>query len=181
MVLQHFRKSGRHAPAKGGTDAFLRLQEVADTSDVTAVEDEDPVVELDTLLGRADFVSVHVPLSDRTRHLIGERELRRMKPRAVRINTSYGPVIHEGALVRALTEGWIAATGLDVLETEPPPADHPLLRLDNVVLTPHIASYSDVFRERFWGESVRTLIETAKTGRPLWVVNADAARRPTAD
>jgi D-3-phosphoglycerate dehydrogenase len=135
-------------------------------------------VELDDLLGRADFVSVHVPLSDRTRHLIGERELRRMKPRAVLINTSRGPVIDEAALVRALSEGWIAAAGLDVLETEPPPADHPLVRMDNVVLTPHIASYSDVFRERFWGESVRTLIETARTGRPLWVVNADAARHP---
>lgn len=134
--------------------------------------------ELDDLLGRADFVSVHVPLSDRTRHLIGERELRRMRPRAVLVNTSRGPVIDEAALVRALSEGWIAAAGLDVLETEPPPADHPLLRLDNVVLTPHIASYSDVFRERFWGDSVRTLIATAKTGRPLWVVNPDARPRP---
>jgi D-3-phosphoglycerate dehydrogenase len=129
-------------------------------------------VELDDLLGRADFVSVHVPLSDRTRHLIGERELRRMKPRAVLVNTSRGPVIDEAALVRALSEGWIAGAGLDVLETEPPPAGHPLLRLENVVLTPHIASYSDVFHERFWGDSVRTLIEASKGGLPLWVVNA---------
>jgi phosphoglycerate dehydrogenase-like enzyme len=129
-------------------------------------------VDLDDLLGRADFVSLHVPLSDRTRHLIGERALRRMQPRAVLINTSRGPVIDEAALVRALSEGWIAAAGLDVLATEPPAPDHPLFRLDNVVLTPHIASYSDVFHERFWSESVRTLIEMAKGGRPLWVVNA---------
>ena len=66
-----------------------------------------------------------------------------MQPRAVLINTSRGPVIDEVALIRALKEGWIAAAGLDVLEQEPPRVDNPLLQLDNVVLTPHIAGYSD--------------------------------------
>lgn len=132
---------------------------------------------LDDLLRRADFVSVHVPLLETTRHLIGERELRLMKPRAVLVNTARGPIIHEQALVRALEQGWIAAAGLDVLEQEPPAPDHPLLRMDNVVLTPHIASYSDEFAPNFWADSVRTLIEMAAGRQPLWSVNQ--ARLPS--
>jgi D-3-phosphoglycerate dehydrogenase len=130
-------------------------------------------VDADDVLARADFVSIHVPLSARTHHLIGERELRLMKPKAVLINTARGALIDEAALVRALDERWIAAAGLDVFETEPLPGDHPLLRLDNVVVTPHIASYSDVFHERFWRQSVDTVIELARGRRPLWVVNPE--------
>ena len=127
----------------------------------------------DELLDRSDFVSVHVPLLETSRHLIGERELRRMRPRAVLINTSRGAVIDQQALVRALTQGWIAAAGLDVLETEPPEPNDPLLFLDNVVLTPHIAGYSDIFRDAFWAHSVKTLIALAENGRPIWVVNRE--------
>ena len=133
---------------------------------------------LEDLLGRSDFVSIHVPLAEGTRHLIGERELRRMKPQAILINTARGPIVDEAALVRALREGWIAAAGLDVLESEPIAADHPLLKLDNVVLTPHIASYSDRFVEAFWSHSVRTLVEMAQGRPPLWCVNPPAARPP---
>ena len=134
-------------------------------------------VSLDELLGRSDFVSVHVPLSPATRHLIGERELGLMRPRAVVINTSRGEIIDQRALVAALAGRRIAAAGLDVLEGEPPAPDDPILGLDNVVLTPHIASYSDVFRENFWSHSIRTLIAMAETGRPIWVVNPDVVPR----
>ena len=79
-------------------------------------------VSLDDLLARSDFVSIHVPLSDKTRHMIGERQLRLMKPTAVLINTARGEIVDQQALVRALTEGWIAAAGLDVLDPEPPAA-----------------------------------------------------------
>jgi D-3-phosphoglycerate dehydrogenase len=130
-------------------------------------------VNLDDLLGRADFVSVHVPLSAQTHHLIGERELRLFKPRAILINTARGAVIDQRALVRALSERWFAGAGLDVLESEPPASDDPILELDNVVLTPHIASYSDVFPEQFWSHSVETLIEASTSGMPLWVVNPE--------
>src|SRR5262249_50719985 len=136
------------------------------------------------LLARSDFVSVHVPLSQRTTHLIRERELRLMKPRAVLINTARGAIIEERALVQALTEGWIAAAGLDVLEDEPPAPDHPLLSLENVVLTPHIASYSDLFHENFWNHSVQTLVELFQNELPIWVVNPEASpwwRRETGD
>ena len=134
-------------------------------------------VGFEDLLRRSDFLSIHCPLTDRTHHLIGERELRMMKPEAVLINTSRGPVIDEAALIGALTEGWIAAAGLDVLEQEPPEPDNPLLKLDNVVVTPHIASYSDTVWHDFWSHSVRTLIEMSTGRRPLWVVNPDVKPR----
>jgi phosphoglycerate dehydrogenase-like enzyme len=89
----------------------------------------------------------------------------------VLINTSRGQVIDQKALTRALTERWIAAAGLDVLEAEPPAPDDPLLGLDNLVITPHIASYSDVFHEQFWKHSVRTLVEMSEGRPPPWVVN----------
>jgi D-3-phosphoglycerate dehydrogenase len=133
-------------------------------------------VSLDGLLAAADFVSIHIPLLETTRHLIGERELRRMKPQAVLINTSRGPIIDEPALVGALQEGWIAAAGLDVLEQEPPAPNHPLLAMDNVVLTPHIAGYSDEFVPNFWTHSVQTLAAMAKGGPPLWAVNGRVCR-----
>src|SRR5262249_21304655 len=137
-------------------------------------------VGLEELLDRSDFISIHVPLVEGTRHLIGERELCRMKPQSILINTARGPIVDEAALVRALREGWIAGAGLDVVESEPIAADHPLLKLDNVVLPPHIASYSDRFVEAFWAHSVRTLIEMARGRPPLWCVNTPAVQPPEA-
>ncbi|HEX4132308.1 MAG TPA: C-terminal binding protein [Pirellulales bacterium] len=137
-------------------------------------------VELSQLLGESDFVSLHVPLVEGTRHLIGERELRTMKPEAILLNTSRGPIIDERALVRALQEGWIAAAGLDVFEVEPLAPDSPLCRLDNVVLTPHVGSYSDLYVENSWQDSVRTLINIARDGKPLWWVNPGARDRKVA-
>ena len=96
--------------------------------------------ELPDLLGAADFVSLHIPLTGETRHYIGESELRLMKPTAVLVNTARGPVVDPRALYTALKEGWIYAAGLDVTEPEPIPANDPLLSLDNVVVTPHLGS-----------------------------------------
>jgi D-3-phosphoglycerate dehydrogenase len=100
-------------------------------------------VELDELLTRADVVSVHAPLASGTRHLLSRERLRRMKPGAYVINTSRGPLIDEAALAEALEQGWIAGAALDVFETEPLPASSPLRRLENVLLTPHVAGLSD--------------------------------------
>jgi D-3-phosphoglycerate dehydrogenase len=126
---------------------------------------------LDEVLSRSDVVSVHCPLTPETRHLIDERALRRMKPTAVLLNTARGPVIDEAALTRALTEGWIAAAGLDVLEQEPPDPGNPLLRLDNVVLTPHIAGYFDGYLEASWRLSQETVVDLANGRRPRSHVN----------
>ncbi len=106
------------------------------------------LVSLPELLKESDFVSVHTLLNDETRHLIGEKELKQMKPTAYLINTARGSVLDESALIKALQEKWIAGAGLDVFEKEPADPDNPLFEMDNVVGTPHSASYSDVAFKR---------------------------------
>ncbi len=107
----------------------------------------DPVTK-DELLERSDFISLHVPLTPDTRHFIDARALRMMKPTAVLVNTSRGPVVDSTALYEALKSGEIFAAGLDVTDPEPLPADHPLYTLDNALIVPHIASASYETRSR---------------------------------
>ncbi|MBA7545786.1 D-3-phosphoglycerate dehydrogenase [subsurface metagenome] len=106
------------------------------------------LVSLPELLKESDFVSVHALLNKETWHLIGEGEFKQMKPTAYFINTSRGSVVDEPALIKALQEKWIAGAALDVFEKEPVDLDNPLLKMDNVVVTPHSASYSDVAFKR---------------------------------
>ena len=101
------------------------------------------LVDFDTLLRESDIVSVHTPLTDETRHMFDEAAFRKMKPSAYFMNLGRGPVHDQTALYRALKEGWIAGAGLDVLEKEPPDPGDPILTLDNVVFTPHYASYTE--------------------------------------
>jgi len=107
----------------------------------------------DELFSRADVLTIHLVLSERTRGLVGAAELGLMKPTALLVNTSRGPIVDEGALVDALRAGRIAGAGLDVFETEPLPADHPLRSLDNVVATPHIGYVADRVYRTFYGEA----------------------------
>jgi D-3-phosphoglycerate dehydrogenase len=100
------------------------------------------LMSMNEVLAQSDFVSLHTPLSAETRHLIGEPQLRLMKPTAYLINTARGPVVDEPALIRALQEKRIAGAGLDVFEKEPVDPNNPLLKMDNVVVTPHSASSS---------------------------------------
>jgi phosphoglycerate dehydrogenase-like enzyme len=137
------------------------------TSRGNAVEDGSAQgVELPELLRSSDFVSLHVPLTPETRHLIGEAELRSMKRTAVLVNTSRGAVVDQVALVRALEEGWIAGAGLDVMEVEPLPTGDPLLRAPNVTLLPHIGSASHATRERMAAMSVDNCVAGLR-GEPL--------------
>jgi D-3-phosphoglycerate dehydrogenase len=99
-------------------------------------------VDMDTLWTKSDAVSVHVPLSPETRGIVGERALARMKSTAFLINTSRGGLVDEQALAAALTAGRLGGAALDVMEKEPPPPDHPLRKAPNVILTPHLAFYS---------------------------------------
>ena len=101
------------------------------------------LVSKERLLAESDAISVHAPLTPQTRHVIGEPELRAMKPEACLINTARGPLVDEYALARALSEGWIAGAGIDVLEAEPPPDGHPLLAEPNAIVTPHAAFMSE--------------------------------------
>ena len=102
------------------------------------------------------------PLTDDTRGLIDARRLALMKPNALLVNTSRGPVVDEPALVEALKNGTIAGAALDVLCEEPPAKDHPLFGLDNVILTPHIAAFSADFEKNFWTCSAQKIISAAK-------------------
>jgi D-3-phosphoglycerate dehydrogenase len=134
-------------------------------------------VSFNDLLTQSDFISLHCPLLDSTYHLINEAALHRMKSHAILINTSRGPVIDENALICALQEGWIAAAGLDVTEVEPIAPDSPLLLLNNVIITPHIAGYSDDFWDNFWRYSVETAIDLSEGRWPRSYVNHDVKSR----
>ncbi|MFI1050752.1 D-2-hydroxyacid dehydrogenase family protein [Streptomyces griseoruber] len=118
------------------------------------------------LLNRSDFVSLHLVLSDRTRGLLGEPELRVMRPHAHLINTSRAGLVDRTALLRALREGWIAGAGLDVFDTEPLPADDPLRTLPNVLATPHLGYVSERNYRTFYTQAVED-IAAFLAGDPL--------------
>ncbi len=118
-------------------------------------------VGLAELLQRSDIVSMHAPATADAHHMLKEEQFRRMKPGALFINTGRGPTVDEAALIRALQEGWIAGAGLDVLETEPPGGNNPLLGMDNVILTAHVASASarfDPARKRRVGQELALVL-----------------------
>jgi phosphoglycerate dehydrogenase-like enzyme len=122
------------------------------------------------LVRTSDVISLHVPLNDSTRHLIGAEELAQMKPEAIIVNTSRGPVIDEVALYTALSQHKLFGAGLDVFDQEPPPADNPLLKLDNVTLTAHFAGPTwdnHVARFRNGFDNVQRV---HRGEAPLWVV-----------
>jgi phosphoglycerate dehydrogenase-like enzyme len=108
----------------------------------------------DELLARADVVTIHLVLSERTRGLIGARELALMKPTAFLVNTSRGPIVDEAALVRALRDGAIAGAGIDVFDEEPLPPDHPLRQLPNTVITPHLGYVTEETYRIFFGQAL---------------------------
>jgi phosphoglycerate dehydrogenase-like enzyme len=114
--------------------------------------------ELDALVADADVVSIHVSLKPETRHLIDARRIGLMKPTAFLVNTARGPIVDQGALVRALRDRRIAGAGLDVFDTEPLPPGHPLTTLENVVLTPHIGWPTDAGYEQFAASAADVLL-----------------------
>jgi len=128
------------------------------------------LADLETLFRESDVVSLHCPLMPQTKNLVNAQRLTTMKPTAFLVNTSRGPVVDERALAGALNEGKIAGAGLDVLSVEPPPADHPLLRARNCLITPHNAWATRAARERL----MRIAVENVRgflAGQPLNVVN----------
>lgn len=128
-------------------------------------------VEKDELLARSDVVTIHVLLSDRTRGLIGKRELALMKPSAYLVNTSRGPIVEEAALLEALRGRKIAGAGIDVYDVEPLPSDHPLRKCDNAVLTGHTAYVIRETYELAYGEALEDVKAWLK-GEPVRVLNA---------
>lgn len=132
-----------------------------------------PVKGLDELLRQSDVVTLHSALSHETRHMIGARELGLMNSGAYLINASRGPVVDEAALVRALREKRIAGAALDVFEEEPAKPDNPLFKLENVVVTPHVASYTDAGTEAMGQGVVDALGAIFRGERPRNLVNTD--------
>ncbi|WP_330347158.1 D-2-hydroxyacid dehydrogenase family protein [Streptomyces sp. NBC_00582] len=118
------------------------------------------------LLSRSDFVSLHLVLSERTRGLLGEPELRAMRPHAFLVNTSRAALVDRPALLRALREGWIAGAGLDVFDTEPLPADDPLRSLPNVLATPHLGYVTEQNYRTFYAHAVED-IAAFLSGEPV--------------
>jgi phosphoglycerate dehydrogenase-like enzyme len=126
-------------------------------------------VEKDELLETSDVVTIHLRLGDRTRGLIGAAELARMKPGAVLVNTSRGPIVDEAALAEALRHGTIRAAALDVYDEEPLPADSPLRTIGNLVLSPHTGYVSEASMRRFYEETVEA-IRAWQAGQPIRVL-----------
>ena len=124
------------------------------------------LVDLATVMSESDIITLHTPLNEETRHMIGEKELRMMKPTAIFINASRGPVVDENALIKVLQEGKISGAGLDVFETEPLPKDNPLRKLENVVMVPHIGSTPGSLRHML-DVSVENVLRVAKGQAPL--------------
>jgi glyoxylate reductase len=133
-------------------------------------------VDLPTLLKESDFVTLHVPLTKQTHHLIGEKELKMMKKDAYLINTARGPVVDEKALVKALKEGWIKGAALDVFENEPE-IEPKLLKLDNVVLAPHIASASYATRSKMSVMVAENIIKALNGEVPPNLVNPEVLQK----
>ena len=128
-------------------------------------------VSFEELLAQSDYLSVHCPLTAQTHHLFNWESFQLMKPTAVFINTARGAVVKEEDLVRALEEGEIAMAGIDVTETEPIPQDHPLLRLDNAVVTPHVAWYSEEAVESLQLKAAQEVARVLSGQLPLHPVN----------
>ena len=128
---------------------------------------------LETLLTESDFVSLHVPLTAETRHLIDADALRKMKSTAILVNISRGPVVDTDALCQALREGWIGGVGLDVVDPEPIPDDHPLMFMDNVTITPHIGSASVLSRRAMSIMAAENLIKGLNGQRLVHCANPE--------
>ena len=151
-------------------------------SDVAPNEDAKKLgvefVPMDQLLAQSDFITLHCALTPQTRGLIGETELRKMKPGAYLINTARGAVLDEAALLRALNEKWIAGAALDAFVVEPLPADHPFRTAPNLRLTPHQASFGFDTGARVSEAAARAIVELQAGRRPQWVVNPDVYQSP---
>ena len=133
-------------------------------------------VEKDELFAQADVISIHLVLSDRSRGLVAAHELGLMKSTAYLINTSRGPIVQEAALIEALSSRRIAGAGIDVYDTEPPPANHPYRAMDNVTLTPHLGYVTRETLHAFYSDSIEAVLAFLD-GAPIRIANHQALER----
>jgi D-3-phosphoglycerate dehydrogenase len=129
------------------------------------------LTDLETVLRKSDFISIHCPLNDSTQHLIGDQEFQKMERKPLLINTSRGPIVNEKALIQALEEGRISGAGLDVLETEPPDSKNPMLKMENVIFSPHVGFYSEESISELKRRTARNVSDVLRGRWPGSVVN----------
>jgi D-3-phosphoglycerate dehydrogenase len=151
-------------------DPFLDAAEVGDWGAVY-------VGDLKALAGGVDVLSIHTPLTEETHRLIDRGVIRAMKPGAILVNASRGPVVDEEALVEALEDGHLGGAGLDVYDPQPPAADNPLLGMEQVVLTPHVASFTREGRRRMGLTVVEDVLRALRGERPLYLANPEIWNR----
>lgn len=161
--------------ARGFEMRVLACDPYADPEEARALNTE--LVPLPDLLEQADFVSLHASLTPETRGMIGEAELRRMRPSAYLINCGRGPLVQTPALVRALREGWIAGAAVDVYDEEPVPMDHPLLSLPNCLTLPHCASASRECARLINRTCADAILAVFRGDVPQFVCNPEVLRR----
>ncbi len=135
------------------------------------------LVDLETLLKRSTFVTIHCPLNEHTRYLVGARELRMMREDACLINTARGAIVDQDALTRALREGWISGAAIDVFEREPPDPNDELLSLPNVILAPHASAWThELFRD-IGHDCMKAALAVSRGEEPPYVVNREVLER----
>ena len=154
-----------------GCDPYIGQEKVSDVNC--------ELVDMDTILRESDFLSICCPLNDETRHMMGEKELRKMKPSSFLINMARGPVVDEKALTRALAERWIQGAGLDVFEEEPTPPSNPLLKLDNVILAPHSLAWLDQMFTGQWDSILGQMNAIRRGAVPAGLVNTEVWDSPS--
>ena len=135
---------------------------------------------LDNVLKESDFISIHCSLNESTRHLIGEQEFKKMERKPLLINTSRGPIIDEEALIRALGEGHLSGACLDVLETEPPDSKNPLIKMENVIFSPHAGFYSEGSISELKRRTAKNVSDVLTGKWPVSVVNREVMGRTRA-
>lgn len=174
LGLVGFGRIGRRvARIVGGLPMTVRAFDPFVPADAMTAAGVEPVADLATLLGSADVVSVHVPLSPQTRGMIGRSELAWLRPSAILINTSRGPVLDEAALADALRDGRLAGAGIDVWQQEPTAKDNPLLQLGTVVATPHLAAFTREGRRRSHTAAAQQVVMMLRGERPPALVNPE--------
>ena len=156
--------------------AFIAHDPFADRT--VAAELGIELVGLEDLFARADVLSVNCPLTPETRHVVNAERLALMKPTAYLINTARGPIVDQAALTEALQARRIAGAGLDVLEVEPPPADEPILKLDNVIFSPHALCWTDQCFAGNGAADVKAVLEVMHGREPRGIVNREVTTKP---
>jgi D-3-phosphoglycerate dehydrogenase len=136
--------------------------------------------DLDAVLKESNIISVHCPLNDSTRHLIGDEAFKKMEKKPILINTSRGPIVDERALIQALEQGLISGAGLDVLEKEPPDVQNPLLEMENVILSPHVGFYSEESISELKRRTAKNVADVLRGRRPDSVVNQEVLSKTRA-